>query len=80
MSEQYNKELSLSGKIPSGLFNTMFNFSGCWQKDAAPTKTLAFDGWLITLYNIELARSNITLSQNVRREVPSTWEPAALAE
>ncbi|CAL9015532.1 unnamed protein product [Prunus brigantina] len=79
MSEQYNKELSLSGKIPSGLFNTMFNFSGCWQKDAAPTKTLAFDGWLITLYNIELARSHITLSQNVRREVPSTWEPAALA-
>ncbi|KAM1815945.1 hypothetical protein FF1_000398 [Malus domestica] len=55
MSEQYNKEVSLSGKILSGLFNAMFNFTGCWQKDAAPTKALAFN-------------------------VPSTWDPAALAE
>ena len=80
MSEQYNKEVSLSGKIPSGLFNTMFGFTGCWQKDAAPTKALAFDGWLITLYNIELARSNLKLSQHVIQEVPSTWDAAALAE
>ncbi|KAM1766005.1 hypothetical protein TB1_004961 [Malus domestica] len=80
MSEQYNKEVSLSGKIPSGLFNAMFNFTGCWQKDAAPTKALAFDGWLITLYNIELARCHLKLSQHVIQEVPSTWDPAALAE
>lgn len=80
MSEQFNQELSLSGKIPSGLFNTMFNFKGCWQKDAASTKTLGFDGWFITLYNIELAKSQITLSEHVKREVPSSWDPAALAE
>ncbi|KAK9936416.1 hypothetical protein M0R45_013259 [Rubus argutus] len=79
MSEQYNKELSLSGKIPSGLFNAMFNYTGCWQKDAAPTKFLAFDGWLITLYNIELARSQLTLSEQVKQDVPSLWDPAALA-
>jgi hypothetical protein len=79
MSEQYNKELSLSGKIPSGLFNAMFNYTGCWQKDAAPTKRLAFDGWLITLYNIELARSQLTLSKQVKQDVPSLWDPAALA-
>ncbi|KAL6201417.1 hypothetical protein ACLB2K_025131 [Fragaria x ananassa] len=79
MSEQYNKELSLSGKIPSGLFNAMFNYSGCWQKDAAPTKCLAFDGWLITLYNVELARSQLTLSEQVKQDVPSLWDPAALA-
>ncbi|XP_059658895.1 MACPF domain-containing protein NSL1 [Cornus florida] len=80
MSEQLNQELSLSGKIPSGLFNAMFSFRGCWQKDALATKSLAFDGWIITLYNIELARSQITLSENVKKEVPSTWDPAALTE
>ncbi|CAL5345015.1 unnamed protein product [Camellia sinensis] len=80
MSEQFNQECALSGKIPSGLFNTMFNFRGCWQKDAASTKSLAFDGWFITLYNIELARSQIILSEQVRKEVPASWDPAALAE
>lgn len=80
MSELINQELSLSGKIPSGLFNAMFNFKGCWQKDAASTKTLGFDGWSISLYNIELAKSQIALSEQVKREVPSAWDPAALAE
>ncbi|GMH26950.1 hypothetical protein Nepgr_028793 [Nepenthes gracilis] len=80
MSEQFNQELSLSGKIPCGLFNKMFNFKGCWQKDAGSTKCLAFDGWFITLYTIELDRSHIMLLQDVKREVPSSWDPAALAE
>ncbi|XP_062095761.1 MACPF domain-containing protein NSL1 [Humulus lupulus] len=80
MSEQMNKELSLSGKIPCGMFNTAFGFRGCWQKDAATTKSLAFDGWFYSLYNIELARSNISLSKQVKQEVPSLWDPAALAE
>lgn len=80
MSEQINQELSLSGKIPSGLFNGMFDFKGCWQKDAAATKGLAFDGWFISLYNIELAKSHITLSEQVKQEVPPFWDPAALAE
>lgn len=79
MSEQFNQEVALSGKIPSGLFNSMFNFKGCWQKDAATTKSLAFDGWFITLYNIELSRSQITLSKHVKEDVPSSWDPAALA-
>ncbi|KAG2683826.1 hypothetical protein I3760_10G051300 [Carya illinoinensis] len=80
MSEQFNQEMSLSGKIPSGLFNATFNFKGCWQKDAAATRSLAFDGWFIALYNIELDRSQITLSNHVKQEVPSSWDPAALAE
>jgi hypothetical protein len=58
----------------------MFNFRGSWQKDAASAKSLAFDGWFITLYNIELERSHITLSEKVKREVPTTWDPVALAE
>ncbi|KAL7593006.1 MACPF domain-containing protein NSL1 [Lactuca sativa] len=80
MSEQFNHELSLSGKIPSGFFNSMFGYKGCWQKDAPITKNLAFDGWFITLYNIELAKSQISLSEKVKQEVPSSWDPTALAE
>lgn len=79
MSEQFNQEVSLSGKIPLGLFNSMFDFSGCWQKDAANTKTLSFDGWFITLYSVALAKSQIVLRDHVRQAVPSSWDPAALA-
>ncbi|XP_044978562.1 MACPF domain-containing protein At4g24290 isoform X1 [Hordeum vulgare subsp. vulgare] len=79
MSEQFNRELSLSGKIPSGLFNSMFEFTGSWQKDAASTKTLAFDGWCITLYTVALSKAQIVLRDHVKQAVPSTWEPAALA-
>lgn len=79
MSEQLNQELALTGKIPSGLFNMMFEFSSCWQKDAAYTKTLAFDGMFITLYTVALEKSQMVLKDHVKKEVPSTWEPAALA-
>ncbi|KAK8945580.1 MACPF domain-containing protein [Platanthera guangdongensis] len=79
MSEQFNQALSLSGKIPSGLFNHMFEFSNSWQKDAANTKTLAFDGWFITLYTVALAKSHIELRTHVKESVPSSWDPAALA-
>lgn len=79
MSEQFNQDISLTGKIPSGLFNAMFDFSGCWQKDAAYTKTLAFDGVFITLYTIALEKAQMVLCDHVKKEVPSTWDPAALA-
>ncbi|KAH7853178.1 hypothetical protein Vadar_034358 [Vaccinium darrowii] len=79
MSEQFNQELSLSGKIPTGHFNAAFEFSGCWQKDAANTKTLAFDGVIITLYSIVLEKSQVALRDHVKQAVPSSWDPAALA-
>ncbi|CAN6483601.1 unnamed protein product [Victoria cruziana] len=79
MSEHFNQWLSLSGKIPSGLFNAMFQFSGCWKQDASTTKSLAYDGWFISLYNVELDRSHIGLQKHVKQEVPSSWDPAALA-
>ncbi|RDX82649.1 MACPF domain-containing protein, partial [Mucuna pruriens] len=78
MSEQFNQELSLSGKIPTGHFNTAFGFSGVWQKDAANTKTLAFDGVSITLYNIAFEKTQIVLHDHVKQAVPSSWDPAAL--
>lgn len=80
MSELFNKELGLSGKVPSGQFNVMFDMKKGWPKDAASAKTLALDGWFITLYNIELSRSNIALSEELMKEVPSSWNPSALAE
>ncbi|KAK3035258.1 hypothetical protein RJ639_034695 [Escallonia herrerae] len=79
MSEQFNQEVSLSGKIPTGHFNAAFEFSGCWQKDAASTKALAFDGVLITIYNIALEKSQIALLDHIKEAVPSSWNPAALA-
>ncbi|KAK4743276.1 hypothetical protein SAY87_001277 [Trapa incisa] len=79
MSEQFNQEMSLTGKIPSGLFNSMFEFTGSWQKDAANTKTLAFDGVFITLYTVALEKSQVNLCSHVKSAVPSSWEPAALA-
>ncbi|GLT54790.1 hypothetical protein SLA2020_279590 [Shorea laevis] len=79
MSEQFNQEINLSGKIPSGLFNAMFEFSSCWQKDAANTKTLAFDGVFITLYTVALEKSQVVLRDHVKKAVPSSWEPDALA-
>ncbi|GMN26954.1 hypothetical protein TIFTF001_001481 [Ficus carica] len=79
MSEQFNQELSLSGKIPTGHFNTAFEFTGGWQKDAANTKALAFDGVSLTLYNIALEKSQVVLRDHVKQAVPSSWDPAALA-
>ncbi|KAJ9566389.1 hypothetical protein OSB04_002355 [Centaurea solstitialis] len=80
MSERLNQDVCLSGKIPSGFFNLMFGYKGCWHKDASTTKTLAFDGCFITLYNIELQRSQIALSHKVKMDVPPSWDPAALAQ
>ncbi|WOK91473.1 MACPF domain-containing protein NSL1 isoform X1 [Canna indica] len=80
MAEQFNQFISLTGKIPSGAFNTAFDFRGCWQKDASATKSLAFDGWNISLYSVELVSSHIVLLDRIKQEVPSSWDPAALAE
>ncbi|KAL8222778.1 hypothetical protein R6Q57_020177 [Mikania cordata] len=80
MSEQFNQEISLTGKIPSGLFNTVFEFSGNWQKDASSTKTLAFDGVFISLYTVALEKSQMVLCDHVKKAVPSSWNPTLLAK
>ncbi|MED6135780.1 hypothetical protein PIB30_049805 [Stylosanthes scabra] len=79
MSEQFNQDLSLSGKIPTGHFNDAFEFTGVWQKDAANTKSLAFDGVSITLCDIALEKTQVVLQDYVKNAVPSSWDPAALA-
>ncbi|KAJ0257951.1 MACPF domain-containing protein NSL1 [Hirschfeldia incana] len=80
MSEKFNQDMSLLGKIPSGYFNAMFDLRQGWQKDASSVKTLAYDGWFISLFRVALVReSQLTLRDEVKREVPSSWDSAALA-
>ncbi|XP_073143196.1 MACPF domain-containing protein At1g14780 [Henckelia pumila] len=80
MSEFFNQKCSVSGKIPSGQFNSMFGFqSGSWAMDAASTKCLGFDGYFIILFNIHIDRYPLILDDVVRNDVPSTWDPSALA-
>lgn len=78
MSELFNKKLCIGGKIPSGIFNAMFSFSGAWQVDASMTKSLALDGVILPLYSVHL-RPPFILCEEVKKAVPSTWDPAALA-
>ncbi|KAL4318659.1 hypothetical protein GQ457_18G023950 [Hibiscus cannabinus] len=80
MVEVFNQKCNIPGKIPSGRFNSMFGFqSGSWAKDAANTKCLGLDGYYITLFNLHIHRFPLLLSDEVINDVPSTWDPHALA-
>lgn len=79
MSERFNKGLGITGKMPLGLFNSMFNFNGTWQQDASATRSLALDGWFFTKYCLQLTRSPLMLQDHVRTAVPASWDAAALA-
>ncbi|XP_058213014.1 MACPF domain-containing protein At1g14780 isoform X2 [Rhododendron vialii] len=80
MSEFFNQKCSVSGKIPSGFFNSMFGFeSGSWAVDAAKTKYLGVVGYYIVLFSAHIDRYPLLLSDEVRNAVPSTWDPSALA-
>uniref|UniRef100_A0A803NDZ4 MACPF domain-containing protein n=1 Tax=Chenopodium quinoa TaxID=63459 RepID=A0A803NDZ4_CHEQI len=78
MSEHFNKKSGLTGSIPLGSFNAMFNFSGNWQADAAATKSLATLGYFIPLYKLQL-KSQLALKDEIKAAVPYTWDPPALA-
>ncbi|KAG8086377.1 hypothetical protein GUJ93_ZPchr0010g11169 [Zizania palustris] len=80
MAEQVNQTLSVAGKIPSGAFNTMFDYRGCWNKDAAATRSLCFDGRFVELYAVEAPRAHLALHDRVKRDVPPFWDPSALTE
>lgn len=80
MSEFFNSQCSVGGKIPSGEFNAAFGFDGgSWASDAAHTKALALDGFFIALFNLRIHRSPLLLSDVVRKAVPSSWDPRAVA-
>lgn len=79
MSELLNQKSSIQGKIPSGYFNALFEFSGAWLDDAMDTKHLAFDGYFISLYNLHLTTSPLVLRDEVKKAVPPKWEPVGLS-
>ncbi|GFZ00356.1 MAC/Perforin domain-containing protein [Actinidia rufa] len=80
MSEFFNRKCSVPGKIPSGLFNSMFGFeSGSWSTDASNTHYLGLDGYFIILFSVHIDRYPLVLSDQVRNAVLSTWDPSALA-
>lgn len=80
MSEFINQKCSVPGKIPSGLFNSMFGFeSESWGRDAANTKYLGLDGYHILLFDLHINRYPLRLCEEVKNAVPSTWDPSALA-
>ncbi|KAF7151812.1 hypothetical protein RHSIM_Rhsim02G0150100 [Rhododendron simsii] len=79
MAKYFNEKSSISGPIPLGSFNAMFNFTGSWQLDAAVTKSLAMIGHVIPLYKVELVKSNLLLNEEIKRAVPYSWDPASLA-
>lgn len=78
MSELVNTKSSVQSKIPSGYFNALFDLSGSWLDDAMDTKHLAFDGYFISLYNLRLTTSPLILRDEVKKAVPSKWDPASL--
>ncbi|KAK9671386.1 hypothetical protein RND81_12G026500 [Saponaria officinalis] len=79
MSELLNQKSSVQGKVPSGYFNAIFNFSGAWLNDAADSKYLAFDGYFVALYHLHLMTSALVLHDKVKKSVPSHWDPASLS-
>ncbi|XP_010272721.1 PREDICTED: MACPF domain-containing protein CAD1-like [Nelumbo nucifera] len=79
MAEHFNKKSGISGRIPLGCFNSMFNFTGSWQIDATNTKSLAMVGHFIPLFTVKLAKTDLILHDDIKRSVPQTWDPASLA-
>lgn len=79
MAEYFNERSGVKGNIPLGCFNAMFNYTGSWQVDAASTKSLALVGFFIPLYEVKLAKLTLVLRNEIRRAVPSSWDPASLA-
>lgn len=79
MAECFNERSGVKGNIPLGCFNAMFNYTGSWQVDAASTKSLALVGYFIPLYEVKLAKLTLVLRNEIRRAVPSSWDPASLA-
>lgn len=79
MVEYFNKRANLSGKVPLGSFNYAFSFTGSKHIDAATTKTLTVDAFVIPLAKVHLGTSSLVLHENVIRAIPTTWDPPALA-
>ncbi|XP_022761402.1 MACPF domain-containing protein CAD1-like [Durio zibethinus] len=79
MVEYFNKKANVSSGFPLGSFNSAFSFTGSTDIDAATTKTLAMDGFYIPLAKFQLTKSPSVLQENVKRAIPTAWDPSSLA-
>ncbi|XP_024543995.1 MACPF domain-containing protein CAD1 [Selaginella moellendorffii] len=78
MSERFNHNVGIAGKMPLGLFTAMFDLKGPWQVDALSTKSLAIDGYFAILYEVKVTKAPLRLIQEVKDAVSSTWQPLEL--
>ncbi|KAK9124715.1 hypothetical protein Sjap_014317 [Stephania japonica] len=79
MVEYFNRKADLSGNVPLGSFNSVFSFTGSKHSDAAATKSLSMDGFFFPLCKIQLVKFPSVLKESVKRSIPSSWDPPALA-
>ncbi|XP_016472553.2 MACPF domain-containing protein CAD1 [Nicotiana tabacum] len=79
MVEFFNRKADISSHSPLGSFNVAFSFTGAKHLDAITTKTLCMDGYFIPLSRLQLMNSPLALQESVRRAVPASWDPPALA-
>ncbi|KAL3522580.1 hypothetical protein ACH5RR_015414 [Cinchona calisaya] len=79
MAKYFNDKAMISGSVPLGSFNAMFNFTGSWQLDAAASKSLAMTGYILPLFSVRLKKINLVLRDEIKRAVPYSWDPASLA-
>ncbi|XP_038882143.1 MACPF domain-containing protein CAD1-like [Benincasa hispida] len=79
MVDYFNQKDGLSEGYPSGSFNSAFGFTGFKQIDAAATKSLSTDGFYIPLAKFQFTKTPLVLQENVKRAVPTTWDPPSLA-
>lgn len=79
MVEFFNRKADISSHSPLGSFNVAFSFTGAKHLDAITTKTLCMDGYFIPLARLQLMNSPLVLQESVRRAVPASWDPPALA-
>uniref|UniRef100_A0A7N2M5C4 MACPF domain-containing protein n=1 Tax=Quercus lobata TaxID=97700 RepID=A0A7N2M5C4_QUELO len=79
MVENFNQKANLSGGFPLGSFNSAFSFTGSKHIDVAATKTLTMDGYYFPLAKVQLTKTPLVLHENVKRAVPTCWDPSSLA-
>ncbi|OMO94541.1 hypothetical protein CCACVL1_05933 [Corchorus capsularis] len=79
MVEYFNEKANVSGSFPLGSFNSAFSFTGSSNIDSSTTKTLSMDGVYIPLAKFQLTKSPSVLKENVKRAVPTSWDPSSLA-
>ncbi|XP_045823386.1 MACPF domain-containing protein At4g24290-like isoform X3 [Trifolium pratense] len=79
MLQHFNHEMRLDGRIASGHFCASFGLNFRDTKELASIIHLAYDGWFIKRYAVELEKYHDELYDHVKESVPSSWDPEAMA-